>query len=219
MNIIDCIQGDKTWFEIRLGCVTASRVADAIAKLKRKDAEAECRRRLRYQIACEILTGKSLGHYVSPEMEIGIEREPLARAEYELRNGVYVEQVGFVCHPTIKMAGASPDGLVGENGLIEIKCPKTETHLGYILEDKVPEDYLPQMLWQLDSTERQWNDFVSYDPSMPEGLDLFVKRLERTPEAEAVIAGMRLEVKQFLCEVDALVSTLQARREAALATA
>lgn len=219
MNRIDCEQGSAEWFQWRLGCVTSSRVADAVAKLKKKEGESSARRRLRFELACELLTKRASDNFVSAWMERGTQLEPLARAEYELRNGVYVEQVGFVTHPTIKMAGASPDGLVGDSGLIEIKAPKIENHLQYILDDKVPEDYMPQMLWQMDCCERQWNDFVSYCPELPEGLDLFVKRLERTKEADAVIQGMRVEVEQFLGEVDTLLAKLQEQRKAALETA
>jgi putative phage-type endonuclease len=217
MNVVDCVQGDANWFKWRLGCVTSSRVADAVAKLKRKDGEAACRRDLRFELACELLTERASEHFVSRWMEEGKEREPLARAEYELQNGVYVEQVGFVCHPTIKMAGASPDGLIGEDGLVEIKCPKVETHLGYILGDAIPEQYLPQMVWQLACCERQWNDFVSYHPDLPDGLNLFVRRLKRTAEVEALIRGMELEVVQFLKEVDEMLERLKQQRKEALA--
>ena len=220
MNIVDCVQGDANWFKWRLGCVGASRVADVIAKYKDKKKQNEemaCRRALRLELACEVLTQRTSEKFVSAWMERGTELEPLARAEYELKNGVYVQQVGFVLHPTIKMAGCSPDGLVGEDGLMEIKCPKVETHLQYILDDKVPDDYLPQMLWQLDTCERQWNDFVSYAPELPDGLSLFVKRLERTPEVEAVIQAMRLEVEQFLREVDEMLVRLKQQRKEALA--
>lgn len=217
-TFIQCEQGSKEWFEWRLGCVTSSRVADCIAKLKRKAGEAACRRDMRFELACELLTGRASEHYVSRWMEEGKEKEPLARAEYELRNSVYVETVGFVTHPAIKMAGASPDGLVGEDGLIEIKCPKIETHLEYILADVVPEDYVPQMLWQLDCTERQWNDFVSYHPDLPDDLQIFTKRLTLSSKlesgqfkgmtAEQAISGMRLEVEQFLREVHEVVKRL-----------
>jgi len=210
VGAIDCEQGSAEWFAARCGNVTSCRVADAIAKLKKKDGEAAVRRNLRFEIACEMLTGKNSEHYVSRWMEEGKEKEPLARCEYEVRNDVFVEQVGFVYHPTIKNAGASPDGVVGEDGMIEIKCPKVETHLEYLINGEIPEDYLPQMLWQLACCdERQWIDFVSFHPDVPEPYQLFVKRLERTEEVNCAIEGMEAEVKQFLSEVQLMISGLK----------
>lgn len=213
MNTVECVQGSAEWYQARIGVLGASRIAAACAKLKRKDGEAAARHDLRFELACERLTGKPSEHYVSEWMEHGMEWEPVARSEYEMRQGVNVAQIGFVYHPTIKWAGCSPDGLVGEGGLIEIKCPKPETHLEYLLEDKVPDPYLPQMLWQLACTGRQWNDFVSYHPDMPEDLQLFVKRLPRNEEAEAVIRGMEAEAEQFLSEVQAMVDKLGGERK------
>lgn len=205
MNRLDVVQGSQAWFDARLGCVTSSRVADAIAKLKRKEGESAARRNLRYEILCELLTKKPSEHYVSTWMEQGKENEPLARTEYELAKGVEVEQVGFVYHNTIKMAGASPDGLVGDDGLIEIKCPKTSTHLEYLIAAKVPEDYKPQMFWQMACTDREWCDFVSYDPRLPEDLQLLVVRLPRDAER---IAEMEKAVEEFLFEVDQMLNSL-----------
>lgn len=213
MNAIECEQGSAEWFQARLGCLTASRVADAIAKLKRKDTEAMARHDLRLELACERITGKVSEHYISQWMEQGIEREPIARVEYGIRNGLDVETIGFVYHPTIKWAGCSPDGLVGDDGLIELKCPKVETHLEYLLEDKLPDRYLPQMLWQLACTGRQWNDFVSYHPDMPEDLQLFIKRLPRNEEAEATIKDMEAEAEKFLAEVSEMVKKLGGERK------
>lgn len=212
MNVVDCIQGDAVWFKNRLGCVTATRAAAAIAKPKRKETgELAVRRNLRFELLEELLTNKPSQHYISLWMEEGREKEPLARQEYEGATNTPVEQVGFVYHPTIKMAGASPDGLVGEDGLLEIKCPKISTHLQYLLDGTVPEDYLPQMLWQMACCERQWCDFVSYHPDLPEQYQLFIKRVHRTTEADAVIAGMELEVIQFLKEVDEMYANLRKR--------
>lgn len=205
MNVIDCVQGSQAWFECRLGCVTSSRVADAIAKLKRKEGESAARRNLRYEILCELLTKKPSEHYVSRYMEEGKENEPLARTAYELQKDVIVEQVGFVYHNTIKMAGASPDGLVGEDGLIEIKCPKTSTHLEYLICAAVPEEYKPQMLWQMACTGRQWNDFVSYNPRLPEDLQLLVVRLPRDGNR---ITEIEASVVEFLEEVDQMLNSL-----------
>ncbi len=215
-NYLEIDQRSPEWFKWRLGVVGASRVKDAIAVLKRKDGESEARRALRFELAVERLTGKTAEHFVSEYMQQGIDREPLARTEYENATGRTVESIGFVLHPTIKMAGASPDGLVGEDGLLEIKCPKTTTHLKYIVEDTVPDEYLPQVLWQLACTERQWVDFVSYDLDLPEPYGLFIKRLERNDEVNSVIRGMEIAVDQFLSEVDLLLLNLKARNRAAL---
>jgi predicted phage-related endonuclease len=217
MNLVDCIQGDAVWFKCRLGCVTSSRVADAIAKRKRvkegeKSEELAGRRRVRFELMCELLSQKPAAHYVSEWMDQGREREPIARIEYENATGASVEQVGFVYHPTIKMAGCSPDGIVGDDGLLEIKCPKIETHLQYLIDDIVPEAYLPQLLWQMACCERQWVDFVSYHPDMPEEYQLFIKRLERTKEVDAVIRGMELEVVQLLAEVDEEIERVKSRK-------
>lgn len=207
MIALDIEQGSAQWFQARCGSVTSCRVADLLSK--RKDGkEAAARRDLRYELVCERFTGRISDNYVSRYMKDGIEREPLARAEYELRNGVYVEQVGYVEHPRIRMAGCSPDGLVGTDGLIEIKCPKPETHLEYLLAGEIPTDYLPQMRWQLACTEREWCDFVSYHPDLPDSVQLFIKRLTRDKEIDALIRGMELEVEHFLGEVDAMVEKL-----------
>ena len=207
MIALDVEQGSPVWLQARCGSVTSSRVADVLAK--RKDGkEAAARRDLRYELVCEQLTGRISDNYVSKYMKDGIEREPLARAEYELRNGVYVEQVGFVCHPTIKLAGCSPDGLVGGDGLIEIKCPKPETHLEYLLSGEIPADYLPQIRWQLACTGCEWCDFVSYHPDLPDACQLFVKRLLRDKENDAIIRGMELEVTHFLAQVAEMVEQL-----------
>lgn len=208
MIALDMQQGSKEWFDIRRGCVTSSRVADAVAKLKRKEGEAAVRRNLRLELVGEILTGKASEHYVSQYMEEGREREPLARTEYEILTGNAVQQVGFVCHPTIKMAGCSPDGVVGEHGLIEIKCPKLTTHIDYLVGGSVPEEYMPQMFWQMACCEAQWNDFVSYHPDLPDPYRLLICRLKRNEE---IIAAMNAEVEQFLAEVQEMVESLKVR--------
>lgn len=199
-------QRSPEWYAEHVGRVTASRVADAIAKLKRSTEEAAVRRNLRIQMVGEILTGAMAEHYVSKYMQDGIENEPYARAAYEIANDVMCEQVGFVLHPTIERAGCSPDGLVGEDGLLETKCPKVETHIEYILAGKIPEDYEPQMMWQMACTGRRWVDFVSYCGALPEDLQLFVRRLERD---EKRIYALELEVNQFLKEVDEAIVRLK----------
>ena len=205
MKVINCKQGTPEWYEARTGRVTASRIKDVIARLKRGDEEAANRKNYRVELVCEILTGNMADHYTSPAMEWGIANETFARASYEIANNCMVEQIGFVIHPTLDRAGASPDGLVGEDGLLEIKCPNTATHIDYILADKVPAEYEPQIMWQLACTGRKWCDFVSYDPRLPEYLQLFTRRMTRD---DARIAEIEKEVQQFLIEVDSLILSL-----------
>jgi putative phage-type endonuclease len=177
--MIEVIQGSPEWFAARCGKVTASRVADIIAKTK--TGPSASRENYLAQIVCERMTGKPAESYSNAAMAWGTEQEPFARAAYESAKDVLVEEVGFVPHPNISEAGASPDGLVGLFGLVEIKCPNTATHIQTLLDQKVPEKYNTQMQWQMACTQRQWCDFVSFDPRMAEGLQLFIKRVELDP--------------------------------------
>jgi putative phage-type endonuclease len=206
MRVIECEQGTAEWKSLRAGKVTASRICDVMAKIK--TGEAKTRLDYKIQILSEILTGTPQEDgYVNAAMQWGTEQEPFARASYEIREGVMVDQVGFVIHPTIERAGCSPDGCVGEDGLVEIKCPRSSTHLQYLLAKRVPPEYVPQMCWQLACTGREWCDFVSYDPRMPENLQLFVMRFAADPSYTALVEK---EVRQFLSEVDVLVAQLGA---------
>lgn len=207
MRVIECEQGTAEWKQARAGMVTASRICDVLAKIK--SGEAAARRDYKAQLVVETLIGAPVEDtYTNAAMQWGTEQEPFARASYELLTGAMVDQVGFVLHPTIERAGASPDGMVGEDGLLEIKCPKTATHLNYVLVGEVPLEYQNQMQWQMACTGREWCDFVSYDPRLPEHLQLFVRRLERN---QGFINVIELEVKQFLSEVDALLERLPQR--------
>lgn len=208
LNLVDCIQGSKEWFESRIGHLTSSRVAEAVAKRKRNpEIELQSRIDLRLELAVERVTGNISEHYVSRWMEQGREREPLARAAYELRTDMETEQLGFVMHPEILWAGCSPDGLVGEDGMVEFKCPKSTTHATYLLAECVPEIYIPQMMWQMACCPgREWNDFVSYCPDFPEPLDLFICQL---PRDEQRIAEMEAEARKFLGEVENTVLQLR----------
>lgn len=208
-NWIECIQGDATWFEARVGLVTASRVADALAMLKR-GGSSETREKYKLDILTEVLTGKPVEHYVSPAMDWGIETEPVARSAYEAQTNREVELFGFVIHPTISRSGASPDGLVGDDGLVEIKAPTGQTHLRYLVDGVVPEQYKPQMFWQMACTERKWCDFVSYDPRIPDDFSLFIVRLERDDKA---IAEMETGVLQFISEVNDMAGALLEHRD------
>ena len=202
MNDIE--QGTEEWFAIRCGKVTASRIADIIATTK--SGYSASRVNYEAQLICEILTGKPAESFTNAAMAWGTETEPLARAQYELKTGNMVNQIGFVVHPKIEQAGASPDGLVYNDGLIEIKCPNTSTHLDTLLSQKVPSKYITQMTWQMLCTGRKWTDFVSYDPRLPDNLQLFIQRIPLDTEY-----GKKLEseVKGFLEEVNEKIVKLR----------
>ena len=208
----DVIQGSPEWFAARLGRVTASRVADVIAKTK--SGYSASRANYAAELVAERLTGEAAATFTNAAMQWGTEREPEARMAYEFRTDVEVEQVGFVPHPSIAMSGASPDGLIGDLGLIEIKCPNTATHIDTLLGQAVPAKYITQMQWQMGCTGRQWCDFVSFDPRLPESMRLFVKRIVRD---DAVIAGLECEVAAFLTEIDRKVDDLRRIYERAAA--
>ena len=189
-------QGTEEWFAARVGKVTASRVADVLAKVK--DGEAAGRRNYRADLVVERLTGKKTDGFTNAAMQWGVDTEPQARMAYEASTGNLVDLIGFVDHPSIDWFGCSPDGLVGDDGLIEIKCPNTQTHLDYIEGDQPPKKYIAQMQAQMACTGRKWCDFVSFDPRLPDGLQIFITRLERDNK---YILAMEDEVVKFLAEV------------------
>jgi putative phage-type endonuclease len=197
-------QRSDEWHQQRLGKVTASRIADVLATIK--TGEAASRAEYRIELVCERLTGKPTESYSNAHMERGVELEPFARAWYEVERGVFVRQVSFVDHPFIELSGASPDGLVDDDGMLEIKCPMVKTHIKTLIDRKIPAKYIPQMQWQMACTGRQWNDFVSYCPEMPQEMQLFVKRLERDNE---YIAELETKVKEFLAEVSTTLTQLE----------
>jgi len=198
------IQGTDEWKQARLGRVTASRIADVIAKTA-KGAPGATRKNYLAELVAERLTGTPTEGYTNAAMQHGIDTEPQARAAYEFFNSLTVEEIGFVPHPTIKMSGASPDGLLGDDGLIEIKCPNTATHIDTLLSGAIPDKYIVQMQWQMACTGRAWTDFVSFDPRMPEHLRLFCRRLDRDKKRIAELEDM---VREFLKELDATVKAL-----------
>ena len=183
-------QRTEEWFSARLGKVTASRVADVLAKIK--SGESASRKNYKMELVVQRLTGKQGESFTNAAMEWGTEQEPFARMAYEAHTGTFVKEEGFVDHPTIEGFGCSPDGIVGE-GLIEIKAPNTANHIETVLENKVPSKYIPQMQCQMACTGAKWCDFVSFDPRLPEDLQLFVVRVERDQE---YIDAMEVEVKQ-----------------------
>ena len=196
-------QGSEEWFAQRLGKVTASRISDVLATIK--SGEALVRRNYRTQLVSERLTGQRTETYVNSAMQWGTDTEPMARDAYIFKYAD-VEEVTMIQHPTIEMAGASPDGLVGSDGLIEIKCPQNNTHTSTLMSQQVPSKYINQIQWQLCCTERKWCDFVSYSPNFPSNLQMFVKRVERDEE---LINRLEMEVKKFLTEVEDCVNFLK----------
>ena len=196
-------QQSEEWFSARLGKVTASRVADVIAKTK--SGYSASRDNYMAQLICERLTGQKGESFTNAARRHGTDTEPLARSAYENFANVMVEEVGFIDHPRIRMSGASPDGLVGTEGMLEIKCPNTATHIDTLLNGAVPTKYIPQMQWQMACAQRQWVDFVSYDPRLPQDLQLFVKRVKFDASYSAMLEE---EVTLFLKELEEKVNKL-----------
>jgi putative phage-type endonuclease len=208
----EIVQGSPEWKALRCGKVTASRVADVVARTK--TGPSASRANYLAQLIAERLTGTAAETYSNAAMQHGTETEPEARAAYEFYQGVTVEQVAFVPHPKIDQAGASPDGLVDSDGLVEIKCPNTATHLETLLGQAVPAKYADQMQFQMACTGRQWCDFVSYDPRMPEHMRLFIRRVKRDDkrinDLETEIAGFLLEMAVKLSELNSIYGEKEA---------
>ena len=196
-------QRTEEWYLARLGKVTASRVADVMAKTK--TGYSTSRDNYMAQLICERLTGQRQESYSNAAMEWGTQTEPLARAAYEIHKSVLVEEVGLIDHPFLPMCGASPDGLVNDDGMVEIKCPNTATHFDTLLNGQMPSKYMPQVQWQMACANRLWVDFVSFDPRAPEGLQLFITRIDRD---DKYILNMEAEVNKFLKELEQKINQL-----------
>lgn len=199
-------QGSPEWFAVRCGKVTASRVADVIAKTK--TGYGASRANYAAELIAERLTQSTAPSFTNAAMQWGTDQEPHARAAYSFLHDVDVEEIAFVDHPEIAMSGASPDGLVGLDGLVEFKCPNTATHLDTLLSETVAGKYITQMQWQMACTGRAWCDFASFDPRLPPSMQLFVKRVERDA---SLILDLETEVSAFLAEIDAKVAALTER--------
>lgn len=197
-------QGSREWLSARAGLITASRIADLMAKTK--TGESAGRANYRAQLVAERLTGMPQESFSNAAMQWGTEQEPMARSMYEIKAGVMIDQIAIAMHPSISLTGASPDGLIGNDGLIEIKCPNTATHIEYAVSGKPPGKYVMQMLWQMECTGRQWCDFVSYDPRMPEEMRLFVVRVNRDEEK---LAEIRAEVIKLNEEIAQQINQLK----------
>ncbi|MBH9537491.1 lambda exonuclease family protein [Novosphingopyxis sp. YJ-S2-01] len=200
-------QRTDDWFSIRCGKVTASKLAAVMAKLRDGKPGAD-RKNYMAQLVAERLTGNVEQSYMNAAMQWGVDQEASAREAYEFERGVTVAEIGFVIHPDIPNAGASPDGLVGDDGLVEIKCPNTATHIETLRGGNIDGRYIKQMQWQMACTGRQWCDFASYDPRLPVEMQLYVQRVDRDDD---MIAEMEAEVRAFLTELDETVADLSTR--------
>lgn len=203
-------QGTEEWMQARLGKVTASRVSDVIAKTR--NGWGASRKNYTAELVAERLTGTAAPSYTNPAMQWGLDTEPQARAAYEFFRDASVQEVGFIDHPKIPMTGASPDGYVGERGMVEIKCPNTATHIDTLLNKAIPDKYIVQMQWQMACAGRDWCDFISFDPRMPEDLRLFVRRISRD---ETRIDELQKEICEFLMELNDTIEALHKLEQAA----
>ena len=197
-------QGTDEWLRERAGKVTASRIADLMAKTK--TGWGASRKTYMAQLITERLTGEAAPSFTNDAMRWGTETEPLARDAYRFATFASVEETGFWTHPDIEQAGASPDGLVGADGLVEIKCPTTATHLETLESEAIANKYALQMQWQMACTGRAWCDFMSFDPRLPEPMQTWIKRIERDDEQ---IAEIESAVRDFLAELESRVITLR----------
>ena len=197
-------QGTNDWFAERCGKATGSRIADAVARTK--SGWGASRKNYMAQLIAERLTGQVAESYTNAAMQWGIDTEPEAVAAYAFLTGHDVQEVGFVPHPSIEDSGASPDRLVNDDGLVEVKCPNTATHIDTLIGQKIDRRYLIQIQWQLACTGRQWCDFVSYDPRLPGHLSMFVQRVGRDDDW---IAELEKDVTEFLAELSDKVKQLE----------
>jgi putative phage-type endonuclease len=203
----EIIQGSDAWHQIRLGKITASRIANIMTKVK--TGESAYRKRAKFEIIRERLTGRRIESYKTALMQRGIDLEPLARAKYEHVKNVMIDQIAFVNHPTVPMAGASPDGLIGDHALLEIKCPSPENHLGHLIDDgaDLVATYNAQCQWQLACMpDRKYVDLVSFDPDQKEHLQLFIKRLYKDEvwiaEAEKEVIALNDEIENIILKLE-----------------
>ena len=197
-------QGTPEWHQLRLGKVTASRVADILARTK--TGPSASRQNYLIELALQRTTGIIAESYSNAAMEWGTQTEPQARVAYEVTTNNFVDQLAFVDHPSIDWFGCSPDGLVSDRGLVEIKCPNSTTHWEYFKFNRPPQKYVIQMQAQMAVTGRDWCDFISFDPRMPERSQLLIVRVDRD---EAFIAEMEKQIKQFLSEVEVEVNLMK----------
>lgn len=200
------IQGSEEWFAARLGKVTASRVADVMAKTK--TGYGASRANYMAELICERLTGVTAERFTNAAMQWGTDQEPHAKSAYMFMTDSRIDDVGMVPHPSIQDMAASPDGLIGSEGQVEIKCPNTATHIETLLSGTIEGKYITQMQAQMACTLRQWCDFVSFDPRLPVDMQLFVKRVHRD---DKFIGAMEQEIVLFLSELKAKIDELNSK--------
>lgn len=207
-RIIMCEQGSPEWHSHRCGRVTGSRVPDVVRK-GRNGTPSKMRETYGGEIIAERLSGvQDSNGFVSPAMQWGKDTEAKGRVTYAFMHDVEPIQVGFVIHPTLEMAGASPDSLIGDDGGLEIKCPNTSTHIDTLLGAEIDPDYVKQMQWNMACTGRAWWDFVSFDPRLPPAMQLHVRRVRRD---DGAIRELESAVRQFIAEIDAKIAALSRR--------
>ena len=201
-------QGTYEWFSARLGKVTASNVDNVIVKVK--NGESVYKRKYRTQLITEILTGKPINIFVNEAMKWGTDHEDEARNFYMEKRGLLkdidVKEVGFIDHSTVKMSGASPDGLVGKDGLIEIKCPQPMTHTDFLISKRINKKHIHQMQWQMACTGKKWCDYVCYHPDFPAAQKMLVIRVERDND---LINRLEKDIQDFVTEVEDSVKFIQ----------
>ena len=204
------VQGSPEWHQARLGKVTASRISDVAAKIK--TGWGASRAKYMGELIAESLTHEPTPSFSNAAMQHGTDTEPQAAAAYAFYTDAELELVGFVDHPKIDQAGCSPDRLIGKDGLVEIKCPQTSTHIDTLLGGSIPKKYIDQMQWQMACTKRKWCDFVSFDPRMPPETQLFIQRVERDKER---IKDLEEMVVDFLAEMNEKIDRLTKLEKAA----
>lgn len=208
MNVVDVAQRSPEWFAARCGSLGGSSLHEIVARTKSGYAASRASRLA--TLAVERLTGRTTETFQTQAMLTGIEREPDARAAYEFMTNAEVVEVGLVRHPTIGWTHASPDGLVGDDGVLEIKAPQPAQHLATLLGQSIPDKYAVQVQWEMACTGRAWADFVSYNPEFPESMQLFIQRVERDDNR---IAELESEVTAFLGELELTVHRLRSKYE------
>lgn len=196
-------QGTPEWLAERAGRVTASKVSDVMMAKTTAGYQNYLA-----QLICERMTGQPVETFKSGAMEHGNETEPQARAFYELESGNEVSECGFIPHPSLEWSGASPDGLIGADGLVEIKCPQPAKHIKNLMGGSIDKGYALQMQWQMACTGREWCDFVSFNPSFPDHLKLHIQKVERNAET---VEELTAAVTSFLADVETKMRALEAR--------
>lgn len=198
-------QGSVEWKKLRAGKVTGSRISDLTARSKDRKTWGVSRANYMAELIAERLTGVPFEGFSNAAMQWGTDTESQARETYAIETLLDIEEIAFIPHPTIEMAGCSPDGLVGTDGMAQFKCPQINTHIETLMDQSAPSKYIKQIQWEMACTGRSWSDFVSFNPLMPPTMQLFVKRVNRDP---AMISELESAVRDFLSELDGKVAAL-----------